>query len=243
VYKISELDVKIVCVGDSLTRGQISADYVGRLRAQLPDAMFVNAGVNQELSPGVLGRLDDVIAHDPDVVTVLIGTNHVRYSLSDHDAQRLQRRWKLTRPLTPESYRADLHAIVARLKQTRARVALLSPPVVGEALDSTPLLRSIAYSHIVKEVAFEGGVAYLPLNERMLAFLQAAGREPRTHFRPGISLTVTAALQHFLLRRSFDAISRSRGLQLTTDTLHLNETGAQMIADLVAEFLGTLEEG
>jgi lysophospholipase L1-like esterase len=132
---------------------------------------------------------------------------------------------------------------VQRLQETRARIALLSLPVVGEELDSTPLLRSIAYSHIVKEVADEGGVAYLPLNERMLAFLRSSGCAPRTHFRPGISLTVTAALQHFLLRRSFDAISRSRGLQLTTDTLHLNGTGAQMISDLVAEFLGTLEEG
>jgi lysophospholipase L1-like esterase len=196
--------------------------------------------VNLELSSGVVKRLDEVIAHDPDVVIVLIGTNNVRYSLSEQDAARLRRRWKLTEPLTPESYRADLREIVERLRQTRARIALLSLPVVGEELDSTPLLRSVAYSRIVQEVAREEGVAYLPLNERMLAHLEASGRAPATRFRPGVWLTATAALQHLLLRRSFDAISRSRGLQLTTDTLHLNGTGAQMIAELVAEFLGAL---
>lgn len=75
-------------------------------------------------------------------------------------------------------------------------------------------------------------MAYLPLYERMTAFLADSGKRPRTMFRPGMGLASTAAMQHFLLRRGFDAISRSRGLQLTTDTIHLNSRGAAIIADL-----------
>jgi hypothetical protein len=40
-----------------------------------------------------------------------------------------------------------------------------------------------------------------------------------------------------MLRRSFDGISRRRGLQLTTDLIHQNTSGATMIADLIEQFL------
>jgi lysophospholipase L1-like esterase len=40
-----------------------------------------------------------------------------------------------------------------------------------------------------------------------------------------------------MLRRSFDGISRRRGLQLTTDLIHQNTSGAAMIADLIEQFL------
>jgi hypothetical protein len=44
-------------------------------------------------------------------------------------------------------------------------------------------------------------------------------------------------MQYFLLRRDFDTISARRGLQLTTDTIHLNSRGASMVAELIEEFV------
>jgi len=230
--------MKIVCAGDSLTRAQVSADYVALLRDRLAPAMVVNSGVNYELSAGLLARLDSVIDQAPDVVTVLIGTNDLRSALSAKDAKSLRRRWKLTDEPTAAGYRANLRQIVTRLRaQTQARVALLSPPVIGEDPESTPMRKAGEYGRIVREVAAEQDVTYLPLHERMVALLRASGRTPGTAFRPGILLASTAATQHFVLRRSLDAISRSRGLQLTTDTIHLNNRAAQMIAELIEDFV------
>ena len=230
--------MKIICTGDSLTRAQVSADYVALLRHRLDDDMVIGSGVNHELSAGLLARLDGVVAQDPDVVTVLIGTNDLRFALSDKDADSLRRRWKLTEDPTAAGYGENLAAIVTRLRtRTRARVALLSPPVIGEDLDSAPVRKAGEYSRIVRDVAAEHDVTYLPLHERMVALLRASGRTPGTAFRPGVLLAATAATQHFVLRRGLDAISRSRGLQLTTDTIHLNSQGARMIADLVEGFV------
>jgi hypothetical protein len=39
------------------------------------------------------------------------------------------------------------------------------------------------------------------------------------------------------LGRSPDAISAANGFVLTTDNLHLNGTGAAMIADLIEDFI------
>jgi lysophospholipase L1-like esterase len=231
--------MKVLCAGDSLTRAQISADYIKAVEKTIAGPV-VRAGVNLELSSGLVARLDALVAHNADAITVLTGTNNVRYALSESDAKGLRRRWGITASQSLDTYREDLRIIARRLRGTGARVAFLSLPVVGEVLESEPVRKAREFSNVVREVAGEQGVSYLPLHERMVAFLGAHPAVPKTLFRPGRFLSLTAAAQHLILRRSFDAISRSRGLQLTTDTIHLNTRGASMIAELIA---GWLEEG
>jgi lysophospholipase L1-like esterase len=228
--------VKIICAGDSLTRAQVSADYVATLRTRIPEAVIVNAGVNYEPSGILASRIAGLAAQDPDLITVLTGTNDMRALLNDNDRAALRKRWKLTADPTHDEYRANLTAIVQTIRHhCRARIALLSPPVIGEEIGSAPVRLAGEFAEIVRKVAADQDVAYLPLYERMTTHLEQSGKRPGTRFRPGMWLASTAATQHFLLRRSFDAISRSRGLQLTTDTIHLNTRGATIIADLIEQ--------
>jgi hypothetical protein len=81
----------------------------------------------------------------------------------------------------------------------------------------------------------------LPLHERRLAPLHRRNRQPGTKYHDGLGLSSSAAMTHLLLRRSLDSISERRGLQLTTDTVHLNSCGANMAADLIEEFLTTTQ--
>jgi lysophospholipase L1-like esterase len=232
--------LRVVCVGCSITRGQVSVDYVELLRQRFraEPYTFINRGVNYDLAYNVLIRLDQVIADEPDVVTVLVGTNDANATLGESNRRLVTWLKRLpTRP-TPEWYRDSLTAIVQRLQHhTRARIALLSLPVIGEDLDSTPLLRAGEYSTIVREVAGANGVAYLPLYERQLDRLRAHNRPPGTHYKAGLMLSSTASTQHFMLGRSFDDIAARRGLRLTTDTIHQNSTGAGVIADLIEQHL------
>jgi hypothetical protein len=55
----------VVCLGDSNTQGQFSANYVTRLQGRWPELQFVNAGVNGQLAYNIAQRLDDVVAQDP----------------------------------------------------------------------------------------------------------------------------------------------------------------------------------
>jgi lysophospholipase L1-like esterase len=232
----------VVCLGDSITRGQVSADYIKILEGRNAGAplTFTNVGVNGDLAVNVLERLDSVIDLQPDVVAILIGTNDANASLSEKNIRMMTRVKKLTTRPTLQSYQENLAEIVDRLgAQTSARLALLSLPVLGEALSSESTRRSAEYSAVVKAIAEAHGAAYLPLNERQSAFLQAGGFTPGTAFRDGRALSAGAAIQHFVLRRSFDTISRRRGLQLTTDLIHQNTRGATMIADLIEEFISS----
>ena len=69
----------VVCVGDSVTEGVSSADWVAMLRERggAQGVQVVNAGVAGDLAWNVLQRLDSVVRCDPDTVTVMVGTNDV----------------------------------------------------------------------------------------------------------------------------------------------------------------------
>jgi lysophospholipase L1-like esterase len=242
----SSLQRHVACVGDSLTAGQVSVDYVKMLAARDlgRSVRFTNAGGNGDLAFNVLRRLDSVIDLQPDAITVLIGSNDANASLSEKNIRMMTRMKKLPRRPTIEWFHENLTAIVDRLSnETSARLALLSIPVLGEELGSDSVQRSAGYSTVIKEIADAQGVTYLPLHECQLAYLTAGSFTPGIRFRDGLILLATAATQHFVLRRSFDSISGRRGLQLTTDFMHQNTRGAAMIADLIEQFLTQQADG
>ena len=93
----------VVCIGDSITHGRVSHNYVDLLAGRFRDGnvVFVNAGINSELAWNVVQRLDAVIACKPDVVTVLsYGTNDANATLSEANGRRAVKKMK-TAPRPP----------------------------------------------------------------------------------------------------------------------------------------------
>jgi lysophospholipase L1-like esterase len=230
---------RIVCAGDSNTRGQYGVSYVRMLNERLRghDVTITGAGVNGDCSYDLLQRLDEIIEQQPDAVTVLIGSNDAWSTLSDVNARKMMKRKNL--PVAPSlsQYRENLAAIVARLgAETEAPIALVSLPVLGQDLGSPAARASEEFSQVVKSTAGEHGLAYLPLHERQCEYLGSSAAKVLP-FPDGLAERYTSVLQHFLLRRSYDGIARRRGLALTTDFIHQNSRGATIIADLIEEFV------
>ena len=65
----------VVCCGDSITHGHIGYNWVGSLREKDSSKIYINAGINADLTWNLNQRVDDIIKHDPDYITILIGTN------------------------------------------------------------------------------------------------------------------------------------------------------------------------
>jgi lysophospholipase L1-like esterase len=228
--------IRVACIGDSITRAQVSVDYLEPLARRHGTGALVLSrfGVNGEFAYNLLQRLDPVIALSPDVITVLIGTNDARASLTGYPVERaMKRKQLLTRP-SPAWYQECLVAVVERLRaETDAKVGLLSLPVLGQDLTGPAVQTSEAYSRMIAEVADARELAYLPLHERQVEQIRRAGARPipyREAAHPAFNSTV---LQRFVLRRSLDAISRRRGLLLTTDHIHQNSRGADTIAEVI----------
>lgn len=228
----------VACVGDSITHGSASANYVDLLRRRLsPDGFaFVNAGVNGDLAWNVLQRLDAVIACRPDVVTLLVGTNDVNATRDEESQDFYRGGKKLPQPATLEWYVANVAAILDRLRaETDARVVVLDLPFLGEDLGSEMNRRVDDYNAALREVCAARDVPCLPLHDGLVALLPPDHRPP-----PGVSdrmLMVRSTMSHLLLRRSWDEVSRRNGLAVLTDHVHLNQRGATVVADLVADAL------
>jgi lysophospholipase L1-like esterase len=231
----------VVCAGDSITHGRVSINYVDILSYRLSSRGFtlVNAGINSHLAYNLGLRLDEIIRCRPDVVTILIGTNDANATLSDSALQRYLAEMRLPRKPDSAWFRSNLASICSRLKAgTRARIALLSIPPMGEEPDSDAYLRAIEYSRIIKEVAAEQRVDYLPLSEEMTLRVEARGRKPAVEFRGDPEFAMYGVLaRHYLLRQSYDEISESNGFLYLTDLLHLNTRGATLVADLIERYV------
>jgi acyl-CoA thioesterase I len=114
---------RVLALGDSLTAGlglppdeSFPARLQQRLRAGGSAVEVVNAGVSGDTSAGGLARLDWALADHPDVVLIELGAN---------DALR---------GIDPKQTYANLDKILARVKESGAKVLLmgmLAPPNWG----------------------------------------------------------------------------------------------------------------
>ncbi|HEX8911741.1 MAG TPA: GDSL-type esterase/lipase family protein [Humisphaera sp.] len=108
---------RVVCFGDSITKQGYPAVLGKRLNLDV-----VNAGVGGHNTKQGLARMEkDVLAHKPDVVVVLFGTNDCR--MAEPSA------------LVPlEQYERNLTTIVERSRKAGAKVVLCTLPPI----DPTP---------------------------------------------------------------------------------------------------------
>ncbi len=209
---------RVVCVGASTVRGNVSFDIVGELADRLPDRAWINAGINGETSAQVLARLDDVVACRPDHVVVQVGANDV------------------LRRVPLEEYRANLAAIVARLRSgTDARIALMSVQVVGDLPESAANRDVDRLNEIIRRTAEATGAGYLPLHERLRDLLRE--HHPGAHREPADSAVARAILLRLGLGVGLDRIAALNGYAIHTDGLHLATAAGRVAAGLIEDFV------
>ena len=236
----------VALLGDSLTHGTVSENYVDLLERRFRGRpyRFINAGVNSHLAYNLHERVDGIIACRPDVVVVLIGTNDVNALVSEEKLKSYMREQKLPQRPDAAFFRRHLSAVVTRLgAETKARIGVMSLPPIGEDLTSEANRRIIAYSEIVADVVKKNGATYLPLREAFWKTLEtkpAGTRKPRDCAAGNYPITA-AVVRRYLLGRSWDSISENNGFQVLTDCLHLNSRGAALVADMAAGFINSGE--
>lgn len=233
----------VVCMGDSITRGMVSANYVELLEKRMaPDGFrFVNAGVNNDLTYNLLRRLDRVIQLQPDFVTILAGTNDLIGSSAWHRSLFYMLIKRLPRRPSLGWARQNMHAMLTELKnRTHAVLGVASIPPLGEDLNSQSVARVCAYNGMLKRIAERQQVAYLPVFERMEAYLKAADRPGRIRrYRGSLVIEAEFVFRRLIVGQDYDEFSASKGFLILNDGVHLNNRGAALVADEIEHFLRT----
>lgn len=229
----------VVCLGASIVRGQISYNFAKLLEQRMAEDgfQFINAGVAGYQAYNILMHLDSTINKQPDFVIILVGTNDVTATLSPVLARLSRLGRKFPQQPSAKFYRDNMLTIVKTLKEkTSAKIALISLPILGEDLSSTSNHRIKEYNTLLKEIADDEQVSYLPVYERQVEYLKKLQQGRGRPYEGGL-LSIKALIRHYLLRQSFDEISRKNRFLLLTDGIHLNSRSATYIANEIESFL------
>jgi lysophospholipase L1-like esterase len=235
----------VACLGSSTTAGKGQAyDWVGSLARNLANkhVQFRNFGVGGDLAYNALQRVSEVVSSRPDKVVVLVGGNDVLARASEK-ARRFYRIFKgISAEPSAELYRQNMALIARRLKLgTTAQIALCSLTPIGESLHSVEpfqqkLNRYLAeYSAIVREIALQDGLEYLPVFERMCDEIAASSGPALDSFQ--FLPMYRDAFRALILGKSPDEIATMNGWHLHTDGVHLNSVGGKILSKLVQEFV------
>jgi len=230
----------VVCVGDSLTHGNASYDYVHGLASRLEPSGYtvLNAGNNGDLAWNVLQRIDAVTRGEPAYVVLLVGTNDARAIESEWAAARYVKQKKL--PQTPdeaffeESYRAILEALAA---SECTRTIVLTIPPLGERPDEPVDAIVERMNRFIEREASARDLLCLDLHAALTLSLTEDGRAEAPEYSAKASqrMAVRSVMARYLLRWSWERISDRNGMQLLPDMIHLNERGGHVLVDLVEQ--------
>ena len=230
----------VICLPASTVRGQISYNFVKLLEQRVAEDgfQFINAGVAGDQAYNVLMRLDSVIKCQPDFAVILVDTNDVTATLSPALAVISRLTKRLPQPPSIEFYRYNMLRIIHTLKdRTSAKIALVSLPVLGEDPESMSNHLTKDCNALLKDITDEEQVEYLPVYEHQEKYLREVRQGSGRPYESGRMLSIKAFIHHYLLRQSFDEISRRRHFLLSTDGIHMNSRGAVFIADKIEPFL------
>lgn len=228
----------VVCMGDSITHGRVSHNYVDELSTRFAGQgfSFVNAGINGQLAYNLVQRVDPIVEIDPDYITILIGTNDVLGTLSQAQADQYIDSQELPQAPNREWYEANLTQLVNDLRsQTNAKIALISLPPVTENPSHDGYTRAAEYSEFVRRLAEQHNLTYLPLNEQLDEKLKEKTHNPPRELDLG---TMTEAIfRHYVLVSGWDDIADANDMAFMTDGVHLSKRGALLVTDLISGFL------
>ena len=231
----------VVCCGDSITHGHIGYDWVGNLRRNDDSKIYINAGINADLTWNLNQRIDDIIKHNPDYVTILIGTND---AIGSQPVKLIQDYYIQTKnlPQVPsiEWFEEQIEIFVDKIKKnTSAKIAITTLPWLGEQGDASIISVIKNHNKIIKRIALKYNLSILDLFSKFKEQISSSNSVPYTTSELRRLRGLRAVILHYVFGWSWTKIGEKYKLQLLCDHIHLNEKGGNLMEQLAKEFLSS----
>lgn len=233
----------VLFLGDSIFRGEVSANLIGRIsdKKSLEEYEFYNGGHNfacvedlYQLVPWLKGKSFKYIF-------ILVGTFDVINSKQGHMGfwGRMVAR---NHPSNgPDDFGERYNNLVRAIQGlSEAQVILVTLPPLAETVDGWGQEQSLIYSEVIRMVAGANNCQLIDFNKAVqdLIFGQGqVGRIARDY--DGGSLMFESILRYYFLWEQVGETRRRSGMRWTTDLVHINTKGAELLAKLIGQFLVT----
>jgi lysophospholipase L1-like esterase len=231
----------VVCCGDSITHGHIGYDWVSSLRDKDDSKIYINAGINADLTWNLNQRLDDIIKHNPDYITILIGTND---AIGSQPVKLIQDYYIQTKnlPQVPsiEWFEEQIEIFVKEVKEnTSAKIAITTLPWLGEQKDASVINVIKNHNKIIKRIAVQYDLFILDLFSKFKEQIASNDSIPYTNSELRRLRGLRAVILYYIFGWSWTKIGKKYKLKLLCDHIHLNEKGGDLMEQLAKEFLSS----
>ena len=229
----------VVCCGDSITHGHIGYDWVGTLRNNDDSKVYINAGINADLTWNLNQRIDDILKHNPDYITILIGTND---AIGSQPVKLIQDYYIQTKnlPKTPsiEWFQEQIEILITKFQEnTSAKIAITTLPWLGEQ-ENEPIIDVIKnHNKIIKKMALKYDICVLDLFSKFKEEIGNNDSMPYTTSELRRLRGLRAVVLYYVFGWSWNKIGEKYRLKLLCDHIHLNEKGGFLMQTLIKEFL------
>ena len=229
----------VVCCGDSITHGHIGYDWVSSLRNLDDSKIYINAGINADLTWNLNQRLDDIIKHNPDYVTILIGTND---AIGSQPVKLIQDYYIQTKnlPKVPsiDWFEEQIEIFVKEVKaKTSAKIAITTLPWLGEQEDASIISVIKNHNKIIKRIALKYDLSILDLFSKFKEQINENDSVPYNTSELRRLRGLRAVILYYVFGWSWNRIGKKYKLQLLCDHIHLNERGGRLMENMVKKFL------
>lgn len=183
----------ILFIGDSITdagrtedREEIGNGYVRLLHDYLnvswldKEFKITNKGISGNRVNDLEKRWqEDVIALQPDVVSVSIGINDVWRQLDNPGMEQIY----------PDRFKAIYEILLQQVKESvNPKILLMEPTLIGEETNSEGNLKLKPYVEIVRELAVEYQATLVPTHEAFMRYLETGRNHALT--TDGVHMTL-----------------------------------------------------
>ena len=213
--------MKVALIGDSLTEGRPGVSFVNILKEKFPSDSFVKLGKPGASVKSLYSRLIKTgLDADFDVSFLWIGTNDVYSKLLKIQAQPVAE----NHDEFIELYEQVLKIVMPSTK----KVVTVSPSIVGEHIENQTNKEIKELSVLIQSLSEKELIDYM--NLQTIFEKELANRNSSTYISTN-PFRVMFDVFFYKSEARIDRLSNERGLKLTLDGIHLNSTGARIVAD------------
>ena len=223
--------MKILFIGNSITKGEIGESFVDLFKEQHPDWIIKNAGVNGDTLKNISYRIAKAIEENNyDFIVIEAGFNDIILPYLDKRGLlfRFAFRYlvrKGRRPVTPEKFQVKLSQMIDFIQsKSNSKIILTTLGCINENLSSDINLKRIDYNGFIVKVANDYHCLVADIAYEMDSVLNKSIQTD--YLLKNFLNTVYLDKKRCRNDGGADRLSTKRNLSLTIDGVHLNSAGA-----------------
>ena len=222
----------IACIGDSLTHGNIGECWVESLRNEYPGDTVLNEGINGDVVWQVNKRIEPIINCNTDIIILMIGSNDAMASFNKKSGERYKSKNNLPEIPTFENYQKLLPKLLDKLNGT-SKIAICTLPPIGEKKDSAINEHIRKFNDFIELTANNKNITLIPVSNLLWDDLSKRTYPVKSDYDPNslpiIRRIYGGMIHHYIFKKSWDEIAKSKGQWLLFDQIHLGERAAKIL--------------